>query len=320
MKIHRLILPTPLQGGPANVYLVEDGDLTLVDTGPKSNEAWCELEQGFRRLGKRLSDVDKIVVTHGHTDHGGLAASIKRMSGAKVYAHPLTASWLKDPDRDLHDLFYVRVPAFLRRMGTPEEVITRYYPGAELLRTMTEPVSVDETLEEGGTLHTGGCDWEVLHTPGHATSAICLYNRETRLMFCGDDLLLNAPSNPLIELPASRGEDRPHMLSVYLRTLRRLSGMEVSVCFPGHGETILNHRAVIQQRFKRHEKRKDLILKTLRAGPKTAYEIACAVVSSLDGFDSFLGISDIVGHLDVLEEEGKVRQMETDSIVYYGIA
>lgn len=319
MKIHRLILPTPQKGGPVNVYLVEDGDLTLIDTGPKIHDAWNKLNEELLRLDLRLQDVDKIVITHAHTDHCGMAGSVKQASGAKIYAHPLTAAWLRDPDRALHDYYYDRAVRFLRRIGMPQEVIATSYPEADMLRKMSEPASVDEVLQEGDLMRMGGSDWKVIYSPGHAESAICLFNSESRLMFCGDQLLLDVPSNPLVEPPRSSDEERPHTLSIYLRSLQRLATMEISTCFPGHGDVILDHRAVIQERHKRHERRKQLILNVLQGGQKTPYEIACAVISANNGFDVFLGVSDIVGHLDLLEEEGKVRQLDAGNVVYYAM-
>lgn len=319
MKIHRLILPSRQETGPVNAYLIEDGDFTLIDTGPRTPDTWAKLNQECRRLGLRLEDISKIIITHSHTDHCGMAGSIKEASGAKVHAHPLAAAWLRDPDKSLYDFFYTRGARFLRRMGTPEPVIATSFAWGEVLRDLTEAVQVDEVLNAGDRVEMGDCDWEVIYTPGHAMDSICLYNADSRLIFCGDQLLQSVPSNPLVEPPSSEGEERPHTLSIYLRSLRWLAEMDIAACFPGHGDAILNHRSVIRERLKRHDRRKQLILKVMGTGRKTPYEIAQSVVSSLEGAEVFLGISDILGHLDLMEEEDKVRLLEVDSVVYYEV-
>ncbi|HET8863751.1 MAG TPA: MBL fold metallo-hydrolase, partial [Solirubrobacterales bacterium] len=70
--IHRLRIPTPFAVGRVNCYLLEDEPLTLIDTGPNSRKALGELEHQLGALGRRIEDLELVIITHQHLDHLGL--------------------------------------------------------------------------------------------------------------------------------------------------------------------------------------------------------------------------------------------------------
>jgi len=88
LTIHPISIPTPFPVGPVNAYLLPEEPVTLVDTGPKTAAARAALEQGLAAAGVPLRAVRRIILTHGHTDHFGLAATLVAETGATVYAHP----------------------------------------------------------------------------------------------------------------------------------------------------------------------------------------------------------------------------------------
>src|SRR6266849_4994254 len=88
MRIVPISLPTPFYIGPVNVYLVAEDPLTLIDTGPKTKEAIEALREGLRRAGFRVSDIRRIVLTHAHEDHCGLARSLRdEAKNAEGFVH-----------------------------------------------------------------------------------------------------------------------------------------------------------------------------------------------------------------------------------------
>src|ERR1043165_7473375 len=80
MRIEKLTVPTPFPVGPINIYLIVEEPLTLVDTGPKTDEALASLREQFARLGIRMADLRRIILTHTHEDHCGLAGTLQRES------------------------------------------------------------------------------------------------------------------------------------------------------------------------------------------------------------------------------------------------
>ena len=89
MRIIAIELPTPYPVGPVNAYLLPGPPITLVDCGPKSSEAQAALEAGLRTAGVGFADIRRLIITHGHIDHFGLAATVAAAGGAEVCAHPL---------------------------------------------------------------------------------------------------------------------------------------------------------------------------------------------------------------------------------------
>jgi glyoxylase-like metal-dependent hydrolase (beta-lactamase superfamily II) len=94
--IHQIPISTPFRVGRVNCYLIEDDPLTLVDTGPNSGKALDELEQALAAHGRRVEDLERIVITHQHIDHLGLVGILARRSGAEVCALGLLAPVMED--------------------------------------------------------------------------------------------------------------------------------------------------------------------------------------------------------------------------------
>ncbi|NJM52363.1 MAG: MBL fold metallo-hydrolase, partial [Blastocatellia bacterium] len=88
MKVISIALPTPFLVGDVNVYVIDDEPLTLIDTGPKTPEAAQALRDGLSRNGIKLSDIQRIILTHAHEDHCGLAKTIRdEAKNAEIYVH-----------------------------------------------------------------------------------------------------------------------------------------------------------------------------------------------------------------------------------------
>jgi len=320
--LHRLSLPTPFPCGPINVYLAEGDPLTLVDTGPRTDQTWAALEQGLAELGYTVADIQRVILTHAHVDHFGLAARIARAGGATVLALALNRNRLEGfgmEDRERIGFY----EAVLRHGGVPEEIITgRDAVGATIggLIQYAEAVPGVTPLADGDMVHMAGRDWLVLHTPGHAIGHLCLYQPETHLLLSGDHLIQHISSNPVIEPPAPGATQRPRSLVLYLESLRRVADLDVHMALPGHGAPITDHRALIAERLQHHEARMNRILAAMDSRACTAYEICQALFPKLSSLDIFLGLSEVIGHLDILVDRGLVVEDGDDGVALYRLS
>ena len=312
----RLIIPTPFPVGPVNVYLLDGPEPTLVDAGPDTEAAWTALRAGLAARGYALSAVRRLVLTHAHSDHCGLAARVVAASGARVYAHRNDVALLANEPAEITRRrdFYAQM---LQKAGIPTSLVEEIQHVFASVNRHSPAIAVDVPLVDGDVLPIGEHAWEVLYTPGHAAGEICLYLRQAGYLLSGDHLLRDISSNPVLEPPWPGEQERPHSLVLYLHALERVAALEISQVFPGHGELFTNPRAVIAQRLHFHRQRATQLADALGAGPQTAYQLAQTLFPQVRGFNVFLAVSEIIGHLDILMEEGRVLARHTAAETLY---
>lgn len=312
--IYLISLPTSLPIGPVNVVLLEGDPLTLIDCGPNTEETRGFLDKALLSRGLTVEDIRILILTHCHVDHFGLAGWIKERSGATIMAHPSSGSAKFGSNLEIRHEF---TELFLHRSGVPEEEIAKVREVSRHLRSLELPMRVDEPLEDREGLILGGRDWRVLETPGHTTGCICLESPRDKLMISGDHLIGHISSNAILE-PETLGSLRPaRNLPTYLKTLRRTAKLDLELVIPGHGEIITNHRALISARLEMHEQRKSQLVAFIKDRPLTAYEICNLMFPGVENEHIYLGVSEVIGHLQLLEDDGAIEMSHKSGVDWY---
>ncbi len=304
--LQRIEVRTPFAVGTVNVYVSQAGPLTLVDTGPNTPEAWEDVEAGLAKLGYAVSDIERIFITHGHVDHWGLVGRLVAASGAAVWAHRSLEPWLRDPQGEV-----TRRLAFSTllcgELGVPPGEMVAVNGGIKWVNTfISGPVAPAGLWDDGDTVELAGYTWEVLYTPGHAITHVCFYQPELRALLSGDHLLGTITSNPLIEAPLPGHSARPRTLPDYIVELERVAALRVLWVYPGHGAPFGGHRKLIKERLVFHDRRAAKLLGFLADGPASVYDLTRRLFPTLAGVELFLGLSETLGHLDLLEDRGQV--------------
>lgn len=178
-----------LPGRASHAYLFLGKRLVLVDCG--STESRHALLVALRELEVPRHRISLVVLTHEHARHAGAAAAFP---DALLAAHPLAAAKLRHADESRTRLAESRPP--------------------------------DLELEHGSTLHIGGFSFEVVHTPGHTSGSICLYERSRGLIVTGDTAFAKG-SLAATSTSGSSGE--------HLESLHRLASLRARMLLPGHG-------------------------------------------------------------------------------------
>ena len=319
--LHAIELPTPFPVGPITVYLADaPGELiTLVDTGPRTSETQAALEAGLAGLGHAPADLARIIVTHAHVDHFGLAADLAAASGAQVLAHPWNVPALGDydADREWRVAFYA---GLLRQAAVPAENRRAVGWVTEGMKGFAGRVAVDGTLDEGDCLRLAGRDWQVLHTPGHSIGLVCLYEPASRTLLSSDHLLAGISSNPVVEPPPPGQTERPRSLALYKASLLRVAAMEIDLALPSHGPAIRDVAGLVGQRMEFHEQRLARVLEALRNGARTTWEVTLALFPNRSPLDTFLAVSEVIGHLDLLEIEGEIVGEQAEGVILWKLA
>jgi glyoxylase-like metal-dependent hydrolase (beta-lactamase superfamily II) len=320
--IHRLAIPTPFQVGRVNAYLIEDEPLTLLDSGPNSAKAMDELEQALAAHGHRVEDIELLVITHQHMDHFGLAAVLARRSGAEVAALDALAAYLAgySAQTDLDDRFAEEI---MLRHGIPAEVVTALRAVSAGFRAWGSAVEVTRPLAHGSEVHLRDRTLKVLHRPGHSPSDTVFYDDSRSILLAADHLIAHISSNPLLARPlpgtpdAEHPDRRPQALLTYLRSLEQTRAMDISLVLSGHGDPITDHRAVIDERFRLHRRRAEKILGLISPEPRTAHEIAHELWGNVAVTQAYLTLSEVLGHMDLLLQEERAREVEDGEVVRF---
>ena len=182
----------------SHVYLVRgDTKNALIDTGVAGK--FQVLKRRLAELGLRVRDIDLVILTHEHYDHIGATAFFHHT--AVVAAHRLAANKL-----ELQDEFVT----FRKYHDQP-----------------TKPFWVDVWLEDGSMIDLGTYELQVIHTPGHTSGCICLYEPRAGLLFTGDTVFAGGTLSEI----AVGGN-----VSDYVNSVRRLSNLKVKQLYPGHGK------------------------------------------------------------------------------------
>jgi glyoxylase-like metal-dependent hydrolase (beta-lactamase superfamily II) len=314
--IHRLQIPTPFAVGRVNCYLIEDEPLTLVDTGPNSGKALDELGTQLAARGHSIDDIELVIVTHQHIDHLGLVEIVAEHSGAEVAALGIAAERLAnfDEDAEAEDRFAVEL---MLRNGIPEEVTAALRSVSRSFRGWGSRVSVTKPLADGQAMPFGDRVLQALHRPGHSPSDTVFWDEQRRILLAADHLLPHISSNPLISRPLGGSSERTQALVTYIESMRRTREMPAEIVLPGHGEAIVDHVALIDERIAKHERRKEKIQKLIAERPRTGYELAQAIWGNVAVTQAFLTLSEVIGHTDLLVNEGRVREVEDGAVVRY---
>jgi glyoxylase-like metal-dependent hydrolase (beta-lactamase superfamily II) len=322
--IHRLRVPTPFRVGAVNCYLIDDDPLTLVDVGPNSGRSLAALENRLREHGRRVEDLERIVITHQHTDHLGLVGVLADRSGADVATlqelAPVVEAFGAHSDRN-DEL----AQALMLRHGIARDVVTALAAMSRAFRGWGGQAPVTQLLHDGGELAFAGRTFQVLHRPGHSPSDTVFYDAASGELLTGDHLLAKISSNPLISLPlggrsGEPGDGRPRALLMYMDSLRATRAMDVARVYPGHGDEFAGHAPLIDERFQMHERRAARILALIAEEPRSAHDIAQAIWGNVAVTQAYLTLSEVLGHVDLLLERGAVVEHEVGGVVRFAAA
>ncbi len=309
--IHRIPVPTPFAVGRVNVYLIQDDPLTLVDAGPNSGTSFDELTTGLAALGHSLEDIELVILTHQHIDHLGLVSLVAQRSGADVAAIDVAVPFVENFQEEARkDDDFAR--AVMLRNGIPEDVVSALSAVSEAFRAWGARADVTRVLHDGDELRLRDRTLAVHHRPGHSPSDTVFHDRERRMLIAADHLLPHISSNPLISRPPDGSTERPQALVTYMRSLEATRAMDVDLVLPGHGDPITDHRALIDERFALHRRRAGKILRLIQEQPRSAYEIAQALWGNIAVTQAYLTLSEVLGHVDLLTNDGSVAEVERD--------
>lgn len=303
MNIIPISLPTPFYIGPVNVYLIAEDPITLIDTGPKTKEAIDALREGLRQVRLRVDDIRRIVLTHAHEDHCGLARSLRdEAKDAEVLVH----SW--ETGHRVGRLEHEDHRTLLARAGVPAneiESLRKMYEGVRQYADSFEPDEYGELRDEAELEFANGT-LRILHTPGH-TPGSCSFLREAdRTVIAGDCVLKRITPNPILSPDPIDPSKRFPSLAEYLVSLARLRSFAPTLVHGGHGGPVHDFEELFNRYFRAIRERQTEVVRLVPKTGATAWEVAQQMFPGTDDVHRFLAVSEAVAHLDLAHSEGKI--------------
>jgi glyoxylase-like metal-dependent hydrolase (beta-lactamase superfamily II) len=329
-SVHQIVLPTPWEVGPVQIYLIEGDPLTLIDTGVKSPRSRAALEAAFDALGLGLEDVRRVILTHHHGDHLGQAQTL-RDAGAEleVLAHETEVASIEAFSEDREEDIDA-TSALFREHGVPDTLLARQ---AEMRRRwmaddppLCEATHVDRALRDGDPVAFKEFELAVIHAPGHTAGHLLLHEPRTQTLITGDHLMGDAvpftetyyeagapdPTDPLARRPRFRG------LPAYLSSVRSLRGRPFRTILPAHGGVIDRPARAIDDAILFYEvrvQRVERALEKLGAGRQdvTAWSVWESLFPKADPLTQMrTRMLMVIGALDVLEDAGRVQALRRE--------
>lgn len=300
-----------------NAYLIKgESGYTIIDTGLHNEADLTAWEQAQEEFKWSWQDVEKIVLTHYHPDHYGLAGLLQEKTGAPVF--------ISKTDYEQAQVFFAResdmpetMANFFSMHGLPAEWAVQIPEHLRSFHNWVEPHPSPTFLEGGQKIRLGDYEYDIYHTPGHADGHLCFYDPKRKILFSGDFLLPKITPN--ISLWPNCN---PNPLSVYLETLNKMKNVKVERVFPAHGPMFTFYQERIEGLFKHHQERLTRIKNFIKENWRvTAYDVCMKLFgTNLTIHNLRFALSETLAHLEFLRLNEEVASQFVNGQYWYELS
>ncbi|WP_127529796.1 MBL fold metallo-hydrolase [Paenibacillus kobensis] len=312
-------VPLPFALKYVNAYVVPEpeGGYTLIDPGLNTPEAVAAWDEALEREGIRDEQIVRIVLTHQHPDHYGLAGLFQERSGAPVWMTKPSHQYalrMWGQERELG----AKLSAVFELHGMPAVLREGIADNLESFVANVSPQPKVEYMEAGQPFRFGGIEWTTLDAPGHASGHILFYDAASRTIVCGDQVMPDITPNVSI-VP----DELDDPLAAFLDSLLQLSRLDVGMAFPGHREPFVDFVVRCNELIRHHERRLDKMVQLLQEQENqsaTGFEVCELLFGArlrTNMHNLRFAMAETLAHLVHLEKQGRIELAERDGCAVY---
>lgn len=313
----RIELPEILNMKTVNSWLFKNPEPTLVDCGELTPESWESLQTALANNGLSVKDIRKIVITHAHVDHMGMANRIVQESGAMVHLSEYAFPWAQELEQ-LWDVRSVLIRNTFQSLLSKDSPIIEFFgagsTGFGSMLDMWEVIPAENTIQflSQDGIEIGDRHWEVIYAPGHSSTQTVFFDPTSRHMLSADMLLQLAPT-PVIELDPDKPGERQKGLPKLIESFHKMKSLDIKKAYPGHYTAFEHVNEVIDAQLTRIEMRLTQCLGFVKEGTDNFSALFAALYPKRIHFPALVMM---IGYLDELEERGLIRKDMTEEGTY----
>lgn len=313
--IHWVRMPMPMQLDHVNLWLLQDGDKWMqVDTGLGNDETKHNWQTIYGHLDAKPH---RLICTHYHPDHFGLAGWFEETFDTNVYM--TQAEWLTGLSLSAlrADIASQRESQFLQRHGAPQEFIEeRKQRGSSYVQRIAGAPSRTTRLRDGDQLIINGQRWRIISCEGHAPEHACLYCEDLAVLISGDQVLPRITPN----VSTYWFNEGNTQLADFLHSLEKLKSLPAStLVLPSHKLPFIGLHTRLQHLIDHHMERLDVAAKALKHKAMTAMQmVPCIFGRQLTGQHLIFGIGETIAHLNFLVTERRAScEADANGVIHY---
>ena len=312
--------PLPLSLNHINCYL-------LRDEGPQGEPGWCILDTGMNGEAAKQQWLDviesqldgdpitRVIVTHHHPDHVGLAGWLCDNYQVPLYTTETEYFYTRAFNAEQRAQPYWEVKRYFDQTGISETDRQALLANQDYNHLVSGVPSAFHRIKDGDHIQIGRYSWEAITTRGHAPEHLCLYCREQDILISGDQVLPGITSNVSVTPTQPLANPLQYWMQAHAIMAARVP--DSVLILPAHQLPFYGLHERLSAVVDHHNERLDALL-ALMQPPKTAQQLTRELFDkSLDSFQNFLAVGEVVAPLYYLMEQGRAKRELTGQVYYY---